>query len=251
MGVIVERAEDATTVRIDHGRVNALDLELCREITAIFEDLSEEVDGGGIVLTGRGSVFSGGVDVTRILAEDGGYAFAFLQELSTCLLAVTRCPRPVVAAVNGHAIAGGAVLARAADVVIAAGPGTIGLLELAVGVPFPVAALEILRVRLDQQRLVSLVLAAAALPFSESEPGLIDRVVADGELEQSAVGEARRLGRVPPMTFALTKRLLLAPLEVTLSRASEKVDEQVAEAWDSTPVRRAIRASVEQRSPKG
>ena len=81
----------------------------------------------------------------RALADGGtDYSGRFVAALSEAFLAIYDHPAPVVAAINGHAIAGGCVLAMCADLRLMSG-GTIGLTELAVGVPFPVAALEICR----------------------------------------------------------------------------------------------------------
>ena len=99
---------------------------------------------GPIVLTGAGACFSAGVDLRAILDGGATYTDRFLAAVSAAFLAVFDHPAPVVAAINGHAIAGGCVLAMAADVRLMS-TGLIGLSEVAVGVPFPVAALEICR----------------------------------------------------------------------------------------------------------
>jgi len=247
MGLDVQQVDGLVTVRIDHGKVNALDLELCRDISAVFDAHADDPTVSAMVLTGRDGVFSGGVDVTRILDGGAAYAREFLTALSGAFLSVARCRRPVVAAVNGHAIAGGAVLARAADVVLAAGAGRIGLVELRVGVPFPPAAMEVLRVRLGSAELTRVVLDATARPFSEHVGGLIDRLVDEGELSKRSIEEARRLGSVPVETYALTKQVLLAPLEATLSSSAPRWEAPVAQAWATEEVRSAIRRSVESR----
>lgn len=251
MGLLVQDASGVTKVVIDHGKVNALDLELCREITTTFNDLSRQPESGGIVLTGRDAVFSGGVDVEWILAAEAADVDAFLAALSDAFLAVLRCDRPVIAAVNGHAIAGGAVLARAADIVIAGGSGRIGLVELGVGVPFPPAAVEVLRARLGNARAWPLVLAATADSFDVHLGGLVDRVVERTALLEAAEGQARRLGRVPAQTYSLTKKVFLEPVEATVERSAARWDAPVARAWSSDEVRAAIRASIDERAKRG
>ena len=106
--ITVSTRGSVAVVQLDHGKVNALDLEL---LTAISSTMMELAEAPAVVLTGSGSVFCAGVDLHRIV--DGGldYVGEFLALLSTALLAVYDHPRPVVAAINGHALAGGCVLA--------------------------------------------------------------------------------------------------------------------------------------------
>jgi enoyl-CoA hydratase len=135
----VELADGVTIVRIDHPRVNAFDLGQVDDAVATVRSIK-----GPIVLTGAGPCFSAGVDLRAIIDGGPDYTDGFLTAIAAAFLAVFDHPAPVVAAINGHAIAGGCVLAMAADVRLMSG-GLIGLSEVAVGVPFPVAALEICR----------------------------------------------------------------------------------------------------------
>ncbi len=136
---MIEVEEHGTVhlVRLRHGKVNAMDLELLRAVRDTFAELA---GAGAVVLTGDGRAFSAGVDLRRLLHEGAGYTAEFLPALSAAVRAVFEHPRPVVAAVNGHAIAGGCVLVAACDRRLMSA-GTIGVSELAVGVPFPTAAL--------------------------------------------------------------------------------------------------------------
>jgi len=139
--ITLENHQDIAVLRIDHGGGNTLDTDSCRELVLRLEEVEQ---ARAVVLTGTGRVFSAGVDLKRIDEGGASYVSQFLPLLSDALLAVFGCPRPVVAALNGHAVAGGAVLAAACDHRVL-GSGTIGVTELLVGVPFPLAALEILR----------------------------------------------------------------------------------------------------------
>ncbi|HEX6360498.1 enoyl-CoA hydratase/isomerase family protein [Actinophytocola sp.] len=216
---------DVAVLSLNHGPVNALDLEL---LTALPEALRATNDAP-VVLTGVGRCFSAGVDLKRIV--DGGlpYVERFLPALSTAALAVFDHPRPVVAAVNGHALAGGCVLAAACDVRLMSG-GTIGLTELAAGVPFPTVPLEVMRYAAGPA-VNRLVLTADRLDPAEAHRlGLIDEVVVPDDLLAAAVRRAERLAGTPAAVYARAKRQLHAPAHERIA-ARRDVDDPEAEAF--------------------
>jgi enoyl-CoA hydratase len=230
-----------SVVRMRHGKVNALDLEL---LLALRDTFAELRDADAVVLTGEGTSFSAGVDLRRLL--DGGpeYIAEFLPALGAACRALFTHPRPVVAAVNGHAIAGGCILAVACDRRLMSA-GTIGVSELAVGVPFPTVPLEVLR-HAAGPATDDLVLAARTMTAAEAATlGLIDRVVAPDELMDSALGEAERLARMPRQTFALTKTQLRRDAVARMD-ADEPVDfAELLAAWTSAEARDAVAAFLD------
>src|SRR5690606_15976287 len=124
-------------LRMAHGPVNAMDLELCQALSERFSDLADD-PARAVVVTGSDRAFSAGVDLKRATAGGDAYIDEFLPALADAFRAAFELPKPLVAAVNGHAIAGGCVLAACADVVLMAeGTARIGVPELRVGVPFP------------------------------------------------------------------------------------------------------------------
>ena len=150
----------------------------------MLEALTRELDGAAedvraLVLTGTGSIFSAGVDLFRVTRGGADSVRHFLPLLSRFLRTHVAFPRPVVAAVNGHAIAGGCVIALAADArLMAEGDGRIGLPELLVGVPFPTAALEVVRFAVPREKLQSLIYTGRTLSAREAlGAGLVDEVV--------------------------------------------------------------------------
>src|SRR5256885_1973138 len=140
-----ERLGDITVLRLAHGKVNAIDLELAEAVTDAVQ--AAGVSGAhAVVLAGSGRAFSAGVDLRRVLDGGADYVATFVPALVDMFDAVFRTPIAVVAAVNGYAIAGGCILAASADhCVLARDAGRIGATELSVGVPFPTVALEIVR----------------------------------------------------------------------------------------------------------
>src|SRR5215468_11136285 len=133
---MIERSErdGILTLRLAHGKASALDVELLDALLRELEGAAEDVRA--LILTGTGSIFSAGVDLFRLVREGADYVRLFLPLLCRFLRTLFTFPRPVVAAANGHAIAGGCILVLAADVrLMAEGAGRVGVPELLVGVP--------------------------------------------------------------------------------------------------------------------
>jgi enoyl-CoA hydratase len=245
---VIERddVDDIAVVRLAHGKVNALDLELCRAITRTFA----EIDAGGpraIVLTGSGRAFSAGVDLWRVVDGGPAYGEEFLPALIEAFEAVFTAGKPVVAAVNGHAVAGGCILVSGCDRrLMAAGSGRIGVTELPVGVPFPVSALEILRYALGTQRTREAVLVGATY---EPEPalakGYLDEIVPPDRLLADAVAAARRLAQVPADTYRFTKDQLRRETVRQIARLRPEEDPRVAQLWSARIADGHIRAYME------
>src|SRR4051794_28231325 len=177
--------DGATLVRLNRAPVNALDIELNEALAATFGGLA-----GPVVLTGTGRCFSAGVDLRAILEGGPDYTRRFLESLVAGFLAVFDYPAPVVAAVNGHALAGGCVIAMATDVRYMSG-GTNGITEMAVGVPFPVSAIEICRHVMGTSAGLASLSGQAVTPETALRLGWVDATVeADELLEVAAAPHA-------------------------------------------------------------
>jgi enoyl-CoA hydratase len=204
----VEVVDGIGNVRLSHGKVNALDLELCQAIAETMRGL-DTGDVRAVVLTGTGRAFSAGVDLHRIVAGGTGYVAEYLPALVSAFRAVFDLGKPVVAALNGHAIAGGCVLAAACDHrIMANGNATIGVPELYVGVPFPAAALEIMQFALGPVRARQAILNGTNHPPSEAlARGLVDELATPADLLDRARSVAGRLSTaIPGDTFRHTKK---------------------------------------------
>jgi enoyl-CoA hydratase len=234
--ITVQEHGSVVVARLEHGKVNALDLEVLRAITQTMNDL---VAAPAVVLTGTGSVFSAGVDLRRVL--DGGppYVLEFLPALNEAILAVFDHPRPVVAAVNGHAIAGGCVLAAACDLRLMSG-GSIGMTELLVGVPFPIAILEIVRFATGPAAAGLMLTGRTTSPVEAHRVGLVDAVVDPGELLAEAVRHAQTLARMPAEAYALTKEQLHRPTRRRIAELRRTDDPRAVELWTSPAAHAAV-----------
>ena len=230
---MIERSqhEGILTLRLAHGKVSAIDVELLdaqlRELDGATDDVR------ALILTGSGSTFSAGVDLFRLTQEGAEYVRRFLPLLSRFVRRLFTFPRPVVAAVNGHAIAGGCVIVLACDVrLMAEGVGKIGVPELLVSVPFPAAALEVVRFALPQDKVQSLLYTGRTLPPQEAlTVGLVDEVVPAEDLLARAQEVARQLVLIPPQAYRLTKQSLRAEALERIDKAGGRLDQAALEVW--------------------
>ena len=239
---MIERSIDdgILTLRLAHKKASALDVELLQALLHELDTAGDEVRA--VVLTGSGSIFCAGVDLFRITAGGPDYVQRFLPLLSRCLRTLFAFPKPIVAATNGHAIAGGCILVLACDVrLMAAGTGRIGVTELLVGVPFPSAALETVRFVVPSDKLQELVYTGRTLePEAARAAGLIDAVVPPEDLLARAQVVARQLAAVPPDAFRLTKQYLRAAALARMDTSTAN-DAAALAAWSATQTHASIR----------
>ena len=244
--ITTQSRDHVTVVRLEHGKVNAFDVELMRGWIAELARL-EQAETQAVVLTGTGAVFSAGVELRRLTEGGRDYVKAFLPLLGDAFFKTFTFSKPLIAAVNGHAIAGGCVLACACDYrVMAEGKGRMGTPELSVGVPFPSMAMEILRLVVPPHRLQAVIYRGlTCTPDDALANGFVDELAAPDALLDRAVEVAAHLGSLPPASFALTKRIIRQPSRDRVVRYMRSVDEEVLEAWMSSRVQNAVRAYVE------
>ena len=245
----VERRKDVVVLRLDHGKVHALDDVLLGELAERLDEV-ERSDARAVVLTAAGGVFSAGVDLQKVL--DGGpvYLERSLPLLISSFVRLFSYPRPVVAAVNGAAIAGGCILACACDRRIVVEGGRIGASELLVGVPFPVSALEILRWACGD-RTEEVVLTGKLYGSDEAlAVGLAHEIVAPEALVDRALAVAGELGSIAPEAFRLAKAQLRRPARERMAADAPAVDPEVQAVWASARTTASIRAQVERMSTR-
>ncbi|HWI20266.1 MAG TPA: enoyl-CoA hydratase/isomerase family protein [Vicinamibacterales bacterium] len=232
-------------LKLAHGKVSAMDIELGE---AVIAEMKAAMDPAvkAVVITGSGSSFSAGVDLFRVLKDGPEYGRRFLPVLDEFLRATLTLPKPVVAAVNGHAIAGGCILAAACDHrIMTEGNGRIGIPELAVGVPFPALPLQIMAARVTDGPLRDLVFTGRTVQIDEAKTlGLIDEKCPAGMLMDRAIEVAQKLAAIPPGAFALTKEVFYAPI---LARTDQLADlnARVVDAWMQPHTYDTIRAYLE------
>jgi enoyl-CoA hydratase len=229
---MIEREQNAgiLTLRLAHGKASAMDVELCEALTRELRE-AEEGDARAVILTGTGSIFSAGVDLFRMTNEGAAYVGRFFPALRESLEALFTFPKPIIAAVNGHAIAGGCLMAAACDYRLMSA-GKIGVPELLVGVPFPAIAIEILKFACGRDAQSLVYSGRTITPDDAKLAGLIDEVVAPDFLHTRAEVVARELAAIDARNFALTKKQL---------RGGNVPDSDVMKMWSAAEVHEHIR----------
>jgi len=239
---MIERTADdgIVTLRLAHGKASALDIELLDALALSVAEIAGS-DARAVILTGTGSIFSAGVDLFRLL--DGGreYAERFVPALSRMLLELFALPKPLVVAVNGHAIAGGCIFTLTGDYrLMAAGSARIGMPELLVGVPFPAAVVEIVRYAVPPQHLQSLMYTGrTVLPDEALRLGIVDEVT--DTLDARALEVARHLAALPPRAFTLAKRQLRDKAITHAKHFANELDADVRELWSDPGTHARVR----------
>ncbi len=243
MSVIeIHTAGTVQVLALASGRINALDVELLEELTLALTDLAAS-GAPALVVTGAGRVFSAGVDLNRVVDGGAGYTDRLIPALSDAFEATFTYPGPTVAAINGAAIAGGCVLACACDRRLISPEAQIGASEVRVGVPFPVAALEVMRYACGDHA-EDVLLGGRTYRGPEAiARGLAHRVVAE-ELVEAAVAEASDLGDIPVGAYRHTKTQLRAPT-VARIRGGAGIDGEVRRMWGSAETQQRLAAYVE------
>ena len=229
-----------TILRMEHGKVQAFDLEFLSDLIDAFQQ-SETSSAKALVLTGTGKTFSAGVDLFRLLEEGRPYLESFLPKLNEMLQRVFLFPKPVVCAINGHAIAGGCVLSSACDYrMMNSEGGQIGVPELIVGVPFPLLPFEIVRFSMAPQHVQRVIYTGKTYaPQEAMQAGLLDELAGPEPLLQKACEVAAQFGAIPSSSFRIVKEHLRKPVWDRVARYAN--DAKILEAWSDPETHRVIR----------
>ncbi len=215
-----ELADGIAAVTMDDGKANVLSPTMLGELGGALD--RAESDEAVVVLAGRDGRFSGGFDLATLQAG-GRTAVEMLRggfELAERLLTF---PRPVVVECTGHAIAMGLFVLLSGDYRVGAdGPFKLTANEVAIGLPLPMTAVEILRQRLTPAHFTrAAILAEVYAPQDAVAAGMLDRVVAPADLHDTALGLARDFAQLDAAAHLATKLRVRATAVEALRAAIE------------------------------
>ncbi len=243
MSVVTQTVGDYTAITMDDGKVNAVTQPL---IQGLDTALDEAKEGRGVLLVGRQKVFCAGLDLGLVEQGDLDEAKAFLRQFNAFLRRLILYPRPMVAAVNGHAIGAGAILALACDVRLGVPEGRIGVTGARLGLNFPTGALEISRLGLGPQAAERAILRGElATGNARLEQGFLHEVVPSGELLQKAEARLQALMSVDLGVYERSKQRLRAPVIDRIDRYEADDDAFFIQAITSEATRRRLAGAVE------
>ncbi len=229
-----ERSGEVALLRLEGGKANAMDDTFLDALDGLLGEL-EAGDARAAVITGSGQSFSAGLNLATLSPLPREAIGTFIAKFHRVMFRVFRLAMPVVAAVNGHAIAGGCVLALQADHRIAAdGPFKIGLNEAQIGLGLPPVVIESARLRLPASSWNAVMLEGRLFTPAEAlEQQLVDQVVAPDRVEAVALDVAGRLAALPAAAYAQIKSAIRAPAIAALSADVGPAHEAWLDTWFS------------------
>jgi enoyl-CoA hydratase len=199
-------------------------------------DQLQAADGAPVLVTGGGDAFSAGLNLKEVVALDETTAEPFLRLLERCMAALYLYPAPTVAAINGHAIAGGCILALCCDhrVATSSPMAKIGLNEVTIGLRFPPRVLRIARSRVPRRYRERVLLGGSLFgPAEARELGLVDEL--DPHPVLLARERLRSLSAQPAVAYAQTKRDLrgAAPQDLVSDDEVDRWMRETTPSWTS------------------
>jgi enoyl-CoA hydratase/carnithine racemase len=228
--VNVESRGELALVRLDRPPANALNPQVLEELDAAREELVRS-EPEAVVVAGREGFFSAGVDLKLVPTLDADGQRAMVDGINRLVVGWYGFPRPVVAAVTGHAIAGGMVIALCADYRVGASEGKLGLTELRAGVPYPVGAIALVRAELPAPTARALALRAHLVEPEEAlRLGLVDELAGPGEVLERACDVAREMAQFGGEAYRRTK-LELRGEKLRQIEAAVEAGDPLLDSW--------------------
>ena len=240
--VTLERENGRGIVRLSRDRGNAIDDDVLDGLMKAFGEAEQDPGLQGVILTAAGKLFCPGLDLVYLSAMDRSELGRFMEKFAACLLQMYSFPKPVVAALSGHALAGGYILSMTADWRILRTGALVGLNELKVGVPLPFGVSMILRDTVISPRLEEVALFGRNY---KDEAALASSLV--HELCEPDAMTARSVERLEEMTskdlnsFAVTKHYLRSATVERIEASEAGYHNEFLDCWFSPGTQERIR----------
>ena len=239
-------------VRLERAHGNAINDAFLESLVAALAEAEADPALRGVLLTAGGKIFCPGLDLQELVTLDREEMERFMRRFSAAVLTLYTFPKPVVAVLHGHALAGGCVLAMCADWRVLRRGAVTGLNEVKVGVPLPFGVALIVRDAVPENKLTAVALLGRNTSDEEAvAAGLADELAeADGV---EALGRARLEEFIAKDTFAfaVTKRYLRSPVVERVRANDRLLLPEWLDGWFSQGTRARIAAIVAELQEKG
>ena len=242
------KIETTAVISLNNGITNALNIELLKELSAALVSIQNENQITAVVISSANEkIFSLGFDLPNLLKLERHAFKLFFEAFNLLCLQIYTFPKPIVSAINGHAIAGGCIITLCCDFrLIASGRRLMGLNEVRLGIPVPLAAEIILR-QLVGNHVAEKVIFTGQLytPDELHIYGLVDRVVKPEKLKQCALEQATMLGKNFNSAFQIMKLNTRQKVADDIKRGIEDHSEKFIDLWFSQTARELLTTAAE------
>lgn len=220
--------DDIKIVTLKNGKTNPINREMLVRLKEIVDEVNANLTPKGIILTGEGRFFSSGFDLSVFLGfKDKAEAVAFFEMEEQVLVSLFACQKPVVAAINGHAAAGGLIYSMAADYRIVKDHPKIkiGMSEIKIGLPLTFAQDEVMRYGFDSSLKFRDVMFFGDMMdvYKAKELAIVDEIVPEAELINRAKQLISAWIDTPNRPFIRMKQLMRMD---TVRRIQQKLREE-------------------------
>lgn len=231
--------EHITTVTLSRGKVNAINEAFVTEGLANFERLRQDSQTKAVILTGQGKFFSFGLDIPELYGLSPEAMTAFIRKFCQLYHDIFMFPKPVIGAINGHAIAGGCILAVACERrIMTDGSGKIALNEVTFGASLFAGAVAMLRYTVGNKNAEKILLTGTMFSAAEAlEMGFAERLVPEAELLDQAAELARSLADNSGPNYASLKRLARGPVAENYRKLEDQSIREWIDIWYSPEAR--------------
>jgi enoyl-CoA hydratase len=243
MTIDLETHGPVTLLRIRGGKANAMNQALLDDLHVALDRVK---DAPALVFTGEGNAFSAGLALPELIDLDATSIGTFIDRFETVMHQVLTFPGATVAAINGHAIAGGCVLALMCDTRVMVNNSTmkIGLNEVALGIGLPATVMEPLRLRVPPQSLAMIALDGTLFgPYEAQGVHLVDEVITAERLVPRCI-EIATPRAAHPIAYAQIKQAMLWQTVDALNRTRAQLRDRWVETWFSKDAQTTLRAAV-------
>lgn len=227
---------------------NALSMSVRERIGTLFNELGNDTATRCIVLTGGPQVFAAGADIRDMV--DRGAAEMLLRQTHRHWQAITQCPKPIIAAVNGHALGGGCELAMHCDIIVAGENASFGQPEIRVGIMPGAGGTQRLTRAIGCFQAMRMLLTGKSITGKEAWTlGLASEVVADDQVQQAAIDMAIGIAAMPPIAVMQIKEVVRAGQDVPLETALMLERKAFQLLFDTADQKEGMRAFLDKRKP--